>query len=104
MITISLETILVFFICLLCLLTGFLFGRLNISDAGVLTNDVFQHNNKVIKNNIANQKPLIKIDDTKFVTEIDTGSMEKKFDSLGETKVSEDNLDQSVNKLKNLKR
>ena len=104
MITISLDTVLVFFICSLCLLTGFLFGCLNNTIMGVLTNDVLQNNQKVIKNNIANQKSLIKIDDTKFVTEIDTGSMEKKFDSLGETKVSEDNLDQSVNKLKNLKR
>lgn len=71
---------------------------------GVLINDISNGNQKVVKNNIANQKPLIKIDDTKFVTEIDTGSMEKKFDSLGETVISEDNLDQSVNKLKNLKR
>jgi hypothetical protein len=104
MITISLDTVLVFFVCLLCLLTGFLFGRLNMSNGGVLTSDVLQNNHKAIKNNIANQKSLIKIDDTKFVTEIDTGSMEKKFDSLGETVVSEDSLDQSINKLKNLKR
>ncbi len=104
MITISLEAIIVLFLCLTCLMTGFLFGRLNNILMGVLTNDIQIDNKKIVKDNIANQKPLIKIDDTKFVTEIDTGSMEKKFDSLGETVVSEDNLDQSVNKLKNLKR
>lgn len=104
MITISPDAIVVLFLCLTCLMTGYLFGRLNNSHTGVLFSGVSNDNKKIVKDNIANQKPLIKIDDTKFVTEIDTGSMEKKFDSLGETVVSEDNLDQSVNKLKNLKR
>ena len=61
-------------------------------------------NNKVIKNNISKQKPLIKIDDSTFVTEIKTETMEKKFEKLGETKQSSENINQSINKLKDLKR
>lgn len=46
----------------------------------------------------------IKIDDSKFVTEIDTAFMEKKFNSLGETTVADENVNESINKLKNFKR
>lgn len=91
---------------IICLAIGYLLGRLNRTGIGVLYSDqsTISANEKVIKNNIAQQKPLIKIDETKFVTEIDTGSMEKKFDSLGDVKTSTDNVSESINKLKNLKR
>lgn len=91
---------------IICLTIGYLLGRLNRTGIGVLYSDqsIISANEKVIKNNIAKQKPLIKIDETKFVTEIDTGSMEKKFDSLGDVKTSTDNVSESINKLKNLKR
>ncbi len=91
---------------LICSIMGYLYGRLNCPCSGVLydNNNFTDKNAKVIKNNISQQKPLIKIDETKFVTEIDTASMEKKFDSLGEVKTSEDNLGDSINKLKNIKR
>jgi hypothetical protein len=53
-----------------------------------------------------NQIPInnIKIDDTKYVTDISTKGLEKKYDSLGETSVSKNDTITSVNKLKNLKR
>jgi hypothetical protein len=54
-----------------------------------------------------NQMPVnnnIKIDDKKYVTNIDTKGLEKKYDSLGETSVSQNDTIISVNKLKNLKR
>jgi hypothetical protein len=91
---------------LICSIMGYLYGRLNCPCSGVLydNSNFTDKNAKVIKNNISQQKPLIKIDETKFVTEIDTASMEKKFDSLGEVKTSEDNLGDSINKLKNIKR
>lgn len=91
---------------ILCLIIGYLLGRLNRGGIGVLYNDqsTTSVNDKVIKNNIAKQQPLIKIDETKFVTEIDTNSMEKKFDNLGDIKTSTDNVSESINKLKNLKR
>ena len=46
----------------------------------------------------------IEIDSSKFVTDIKTDSMEKKFDSLGENKVSNENIGSSVNKLKGMKK
>jgi hypothetical protein len=46
----------------------------------------------------------IKIDDTKYVTNIDTKGLEKKYDNLGETSISKNDTIISVNKLKNLKR
>lgn len=46
----------------------------------------------------------IKIDDAKYVTEIRTDGMEKKYDQLGDVKQSAENITNSINKLKNLKR
>lgn len=46
----------------------------------------------------------ISIDDKKFVVDIKTEGLEKKYDSLGDVKKTEDNISNSVNKLKNLKR
>ena len=45
----------------------------------------------------------ISIDDKKYVVAIDTKGIEKKYDTLGETKQSEENILNSVNKLKNIK-
>jgi hypothetical protein len=44
------------------------------------------------------------IDERKFVTDIKTSGMEKKYENLGETKISNENIESSINKLKNLKR
>lgn len=107
MITITQEAIIVLILTLVASICGYIIGRLTNSPlgVGVLYNDnIIEKNAKVIKNNLAQQKPLIKIDDTKFVTEIDTSSLEKKFDNLGEVKISQDNVVESVNKLKNMKR
>lgn len=45
----------------------------------------------------------IEIKDDKYVVSIDTSNMEKKYESLGEVKKTEDNISNSVSKLKNLK-
>jgi len=45
----------------------------------------------------------INIDDTKFVGSINTDYMEKKYNSLGETKQSSENISGAINKLKNMK-
>jgi hypothetical protein len=44
------------------------------------------------------------IDDRKFVTDISVDGMEKKYNELGNTKLSNENISESVNKLQNLKR
>lgn len=46
----------------------------------------------------------IEIDSSKFVVDIKTDNLQKKFDNLGETKQSEENIQASVNKLKNMKK
>lgn len=49
-------------------------------------------------------KKQINIDDTKYVVDIKTTDLEKKYNNLGETKISKENIDESVNKLKNMKK
>lgn len=57
------------------------------------------------KEKLANNKiNKIAIDETKVVTDINTANLEKKFDNLGELKVSNENIESSINKLKNIKR
>jgi hypothetical protein len=50
------------------------------------------------------EKQNFTIDDTKYVVDIKTSGMEKKYESLGEIKESEENINNSINKLKNMKR
>ena len=46
----------------------------------------------------------IEIDDSKFVVDVNTSGIEKKYGELGETKVSDENISSSVNKLKGMKK
>jgi len=80
---------------------GYLFG-LSSSRNGVSTDrpkSFFKQQNSTTKENNS-----ISIDDKTFVTDIKTEGLEKKYDSLGEVKKTQDNISNSVNKLKNLKR
>lgn len=45
----------------------------------------------------------VTIDEKKVVTNINTSGLEKKYDTLGDTKNSDENISTSVNKLKTLK-
>lgn len=45
----------------------------------------------------------IDINDKKIVTKIDTDSLEKKYQDLGEIKDTQEDLSVSINKLKNMK-
>lgn len=45
----------------------------------------------------------INIDETKVVSKINTSSLEKKYDNLGNTTISDENITGSINKLKKLK-
>lgn len=69
----------------------------------------FSINNGVFNtrpNKYFNQEPIdnVAIDDSKFVSKINTDNLQKKYEILGETKISQDNIDHSVNKLKNIKK
>lgn len=79
-------------------LFGYLFGHYT-NKNGVNDNTLFNKLKDVTKKNISN----ISIDDKKFVVDIKTNNLEKKYDSLGEIKQSQENITDSVNKLKNLK-
>lgn len=50
-----------------------------------------------------NNRTKISIDDTKFVTEIKTEGLEKKYNDLGDKTISNENIGNSISKLKNMK-
>lgn len=74
---------------------GYLLGKLSVS------NGVSKCNKSFIKNDQKNT--LGSIDDTKFVVKIKTDELQKKYDQLGDIKSSEENINNSVSKLKNMK-
>lgn len=82
------------------LLIGFIIGKY-IAKNGVFLNkeQSFFSKQKETKNN-----NTILIDDKKFVIDIKTDNLEKKYGSLGDIKKTDDNITNSVNKLKSLKR
>lgn len=92
---------------ILFFLTGFILGR--ITSNGIILNQdnkpqsfFNQHKNKIA--NTYNSQPSISIDDTKVVVAIKTDGLEKKYQTLGNTQTSSENISDSVNKLKNLKK
>jgi hypothetical protein len=100
-------TILICVVCIASLLMvgaclffiGYFFGKY--SAVGV-SNTVFRSKSNTDQSLLKNHQ--IKIDDKKIVTEISTEGLEKKYDKLGETKKSDENITNSINKLKNIKR
>lgn len=65
------------------------------SGAGVLS-DRSSYDNK-------NNNKKLSIDDRKVVLGVSTEGLDKKYEKLGDTKQSDDNISSSVNKLKSLK-
>jgi hypothetical protein len=79
---------------------GYLLGRSG-RDNGVLNS---KPRSFFDQESLAQKNSQILIDDKKFVVDIKTEGLEKKYDSLGEIKKSEENISNSVDKLKKLKR
>lgn len=96
------------------LLIGFIIGRI------IRFNIVYEHNNdeeyssKTKKRNASNKKnkesvdkpqkiPTISIDESTHVVSIKTNDLEKKYDSIGDNKSTNENINSSINKLKNLR-
>jgi hypothetical protein len=72
----------------------------------VTTNTIglVNHKNKnksTFQNNDVQQS--VSIDERKVVTKISTDNLEKKYDNIGETKKTDDNISSAINKLKNMK-
>jgi pectate lyase len=99
------NTIIIALIILILIINSFVVGYLlgrSSNNTGVLntkTQSFFKQQDSLLKDNSS-----IFIDDKKFVVDIKTEGLEKKYDSLGDIKKSEENISNSVNKLKNLKR
>lgn len=75
---------------------GFFVGRI-MGGTGVLSErSVYDNKSK------SNAKKL-SIDDRKVVLAVSTEGLDKKYEELGDTKESDDNISSSVNKLKSLK-
>jgi hypothetical protein len=90
--------IIIIVIILHSFLFGYFFGHYT-NKNGVNNGRSFFNKQKELTQN----RESISIDDKKFVTEIKTDTLEKKYDSLGDVKSTSENISDSVNKLKNLK-
>jgi sortase (surface protein transpeptidase) len=87
-----------FIINIVCFLLGYILAKLLISKNYITqTNYKNQKDNSKIKN-------CIQIDEKTVVLGIETDSLEKKYDHIGEVKNTEEKITESVNKLKNFKR
>jgi|694.fasta_scaffold04337_31 S-adenosylmethionine synthetase len=85
---------------ILTFILGYFIGKIskiNIVYDTKNTGDIAQ---KDIQKNIIQK---IEIDEKKIVSKIDTNSLEKKYDNLGNTIVSDTNISNSISKLKKLK-
>ena len=105
-ISINIPTIIFFSFTLLaigvCLfLIGYFYGLSRTMDG---VSNVVADRPKNFFDDSATKNKKISIDSTKVVTDIKTDNLEKKYESLGEVKHSEDSISGSINKLKNLKR
>lgn len=99
----SLVLIIILFVItyIIIFLLGFLVGRLW-SFNGVYNTG--QTGSKVLSSiNNKTTGQAISIDSSKFVVDIKTDGLEKKYQSLGDIKGTEETIESSVNKLKNMK-
>lgn len=84
----------------ICGLIGYFIGVFTSKGVNNSPQSFFKQQNRnteQVSNNLS-------IDDKKFVVDIKTDGMERKYESLGDVKKTEENISNSVNKLKNLKR
>lgn len=94
----SLILIILLILCLFGTLIGYILGRIT-SDKGVSNTRPKSFFDQ--EKDRAQEK--ISIDGTKYVIDIKTSGLEKKYTSLGDKKESEETIESSINKLKNMK-
>jgi hypothetical protein len=87
------------FINLNSLLIGYILGQRTGGGVYQLDQSQYKKNNQTINK----KQESISIDDKKFVVDINTNDLEKKYTKLGDSVQTTDNISGSVNKLKNLK-
>jgi hypothetical protein len=96
---IDLFIAILFLLYILFLCIGYLLGKTtfkNLEDTNLILSNKKSNTSNITKNHI-------QIDDKKVVTKINTDNLEKRYDELGETKNSSENISSSVSKLKNMK-
>lgn len=81
---------------------GYIVGKLNNNNYIYQEKNINKPNDKKNKNAFHTNIP-ISIDEKKIVTVIKTDKLEKKFDNLGDKTVVKDNIDNNINKLKQIK-
>jgi len=84
---------------ILVFFAGYFYGKN--SCIGINTTGLVSGKNKTQVNN--SQRQSVSIDETKVVTKIDTSNLQKKYESIGDTKQTQDNISSAINKLKNMK-
>jgi ABC-type tungstate transport system permease subunit len=100
--------VLLSFLLLTCYISIFLLGWIIGKKSGVKYNNILLSNDSVGSKNIKNHQNIIEkmqkvtIDDSKFIANIDTSDMEKKYDNIANSIEINDNIDQSVDKLSSL--
>lgn len=82
---------------------GYIVGKLN-NNTIIEYDDRSARPSKNKRKDTLTDKNSINIDETKFVTNINTTGMEKKYDSLGDKKTTNENIDNNINKLKTIKK
>jgi hypothetical protein len=87
---------------LVLLLIGYILGKIS-PNYGVIQ-DTKSVKGFFSDNSSQTKSAAPSIDSSKVVIDIKTEGMEKKYDSLGETTQSTENISNSINKLKNMKR
>ena len=84
---------------ILSFICGYVFGKTNSQPiVGSQPKSFFDQNKS------SDHEEKIIIDERKYIADIKTSGLEKKYNTLGETKKSDEDISSSINKLKNLKR
>lgn len=82
---------------------GYIVGKLNNNNYIYQEKNINKTNDKKSKNAVRTNIP-ISIDEKKIVTVIKTDKLEKKFDNLGDKTIVKDNIDDNINRLKQIKK
>lgn len=92
---------------LIFILIGFLLGKIIFINNNLhninKSQSFFSNQGKNLKSDNENKRFTIDIDNTKVVVPIKTDGLEKKYNNLGNTTTSSENISASIDKLKHLK-
>jgi hypothetical protein len=86
---------------IISLFIGYILGKISSINTINIT-DRYLSNNQNLKKKEG--MSMVDIDETKFILKIITDNLEKKYDKLATSKQSTENITDSINKLKNLKK